>query len=54
MNHWKKLVFIIAVIAGLVAACSGGTPTPEGATGIPQDAAAVAAQRGLTPADITA
>jgi nitrous-oxide reductase len=55
MNHWKKLVFIVAVIVGLVAACSGGPDaTPEGATGIPQDAAAVAAARGLTPADITA
>jgi nitrous-oxide reductase len=55
MKHWKKIVFVVAVIAGLVAACSGGpTPTPEGAVGIPQDAAAVAAQRGLTPADITA
>jgi nitrous-oxide reductase len=55
MNHWKKLVFIVAVIVGLVAACSGGPDaTPEGATGIPQDAAAVVAARGLTPADITA
>lgn len=55
MEHWKKIVFVFAVIVGLVAACGGGpTPTPEGAAGIPQDAAAVAAQRGLTPADITA
>jgi len=55
MKHWKKIIFVVAVVAGLVAACSGGpTATPEGATGIPQDAAAVAAQRGLTPADITA
>jgi nitrous-oxide reductase len=55
MKHWKKIVFSIAVIAGLVAACSGGpAATPEGATGIPQEAAAVAAQRGLSPADITA
>jgi nitrous-oxide reductase len=55
MKHWKKIVFVVAVIAGLVAACSGGPDaTPEGVTGIPQDAAAIAAQRGLTPADITA
>ena len=53
MEHWKKVVFVIAVIVSLVAACSGGpTPTPEGAVGIPQDAAAVAAERGLTPADM--
>ena len=54
MKHWKKVVFITAVIAGLVAACSGGSASPEAATGIPQDAAAIATQRGLTPADITA
>ncbi len=54
MKHWKKVIFVVAVIAGLVAACSGGPATPEAATGIPQDAAAVAAARGLTPADITA
>ena len=43
MNYWKRLVFVFAVIVGLVAACSGGpTPTPEGAIGLPQDAAAMA------------
>ena len=55
MNYWKKLVFVFAAIVGLVAACSGGpTPTPEGAIGLPQDAAAIAQQRGLTPADVSA
>jgi nitrous-oxide reductase len=53
MKSKRKLLSVLALIGLLLSACGGGAPTPE-ASGIPADAAAVAQQRGLTPADITA
>lgn len=53
MKIFTKLMTGLVLASVLLAACGGGAPTPD-AGGLPTDAAAIAAQRGLTPADITA
>lgn len=51
----KRLFTILLLSATVLTACGAkATPTPTGATGLPSDAAAVAAERGLTQADIYA
>jgi nitrous-oxide reductase len=51
-----KQLNILLVIAALIAACSGGSTVtpPAGDAGLPADAAALAAERGLTQNDIYA
>jgi nitrous-oxide reductase len=51
----KRLLILTLLFSLILAACGGGQPaaTPAGA-GLPQDAAALAAERGLTPNDIYA
>ena len=52
----KKSMIIMLVLAIVLGACSGGNQPAEtpAAEGLPADAAAVAAERGLTPDDIYA
>ena len=52
----KKSMIIMLVVAIVLGACSGGNQPAEtpAAEGLPADAAAVAAERGLTPDDIYA
>src|SRR3990172_4373215 len=51
----KRLLILISILTFLLAACGGGggAPTPA-AEGLPVDASALAAERGLTPDDIYA
>src|SRR3990172_2181949 len=51
----KRLLILISILTFLLAACGGGggAPTPA-AEGLPADASALAAERGLTPDDIYA
>ncbi|MBM4423656.1 MAG: Sec-dependent nitrous-oxide reductase [Chloroflexi bacterium] len=52
----KKLIPLLVVLTVVLAACGGSTPTPAatGGGGLPAEAAAVAAERGLTQDDIYA
>ena len=51
----KRVLPIVLVLAIVLAACGKAAPTPtDSTTGLPADAAAVAAERGLTQADIYA
>jgi len=52
----KKLIPLLVVLTVVLAACGGSTPTPAatGGGGMPAEAAAVAAERGLTQDDIYA
>jgi nitrous-oxide reductase len=50
----KRLLFPLLGILGLLAACSGGPTATAPASGLPSDAAALAAERGLTPDDVYA
>jgi nitrous-oxide reductase len=52
----KKLVIVLLLLSVLLGACSGGNEPAEtpAAEGLPADAAAVAAERGLTPNDVYA
>jgi len=58
LEEWimKKLLIVVLLLTFLLGACSGGNEPAEtpAAEGLPADAAAVAAERGLTPADIYA
>jgi len=51
----KRILFAILFLGLFVTACGGGAPsTPEGAIGLPADAAALASERGLTADDVYA
>jgi quercetin dioxygenase-like cupin family protein len=51
----RRRLFVLTLVLGLLAAsCGRGAATPTGGAGLPDDAAAVAAERGLTPDDIYA
>ncbi len=51
----KRIIFILGLIALLAIGCSGKKETATPAVeGLPQDAAALAAERGLTPDDVYA
>jgi nitrous-oxide reductase len=55
-NIMKKMVIAVVLFSVILGACSGGSGPAETlvAEGLPADAAAVAADRGLTPDDIYA
>lgn len=51
----KRLFILTILLAVLLTACAGkGQPATEAPAGLPEDASAVAAERGLTPNDIYA
>ena len=50
----KRAFFLFVLLSILLSACGGGTAETPAAVGLPEDAAALAAERGLTPNDVYA
>ena len=50
----KRIFFWFVLLSILLSACGGGTAETPAAVGLPEDAAALAAERGLTPNDVYA